>query len=482
MSGKVGRQTPTQSFILPYKKSRSKEAIALYEESGRSAIKWQQSLLKDIMAINQDGLWTHQKFGYSVPRRNGKNEILVMREMWGLDQNESICHTAHRSTTSRAAWERLRKIYDNAGYDELGRAKKGILPPKKSYRSNKAFGLEAIELTDGGKAFFRTRTTSGGLGEGFDLLVIDEAQEYTATQQAVLIYTVSDSANPQTILCGTPPTTESIGTVFPEMRRRVLLDRIGFDEGWAEWSVEEKPDDLLDPALWYETSPSMGYHLNERKIRAEYNPQNQLDFIIQRLGYWYQYSLKSAISEAEWRQSEVQKAPSLSKDRFFAVKFGKDAANAVLSVASRTADDSAVFVEAIDCRPIRGGVEWILPYLQNPNCAGVIIDGDAGKQMLLDVIRERKIRVKAETATVQEVITANASFEAAIFGGGLCHIDQEPVRNAISNCEHRPIGSSGGFGYKTLDDAYEVCLIEATALAYWKCSESKTKRKQKIQY
>lgn len=482
MSGKIGRQTPTQSFILPYKKSKAKEAIALYEQCGRSAIKWQEGILKDIMAVGSDGLWIHQKFGYSVPRRNGKNEVLVMREMWGLVNGENICHSAHRATTSRAAWDRLKKVLDDAGYLELGRAKKDFLPPEKSYKATKAMGLETIEIPNGGKISFRTRTTSGGLGEGFDLLVIDEAQEYTTTQQAALIYTVSDSANPQTILCGTPPTTESIGTVFPEMRKRVLIDRIGYEEGWAEWSVEEKPDDLLDPKIWYETSPSMGFHLDERKIRAEYNPQNSLDFIIQRLGYWYQYSLKSAITEAEWRQSEIPKMPSLSKDRFFAVKFGKDAANAVLCVASRTADDSAVFVEAIDCRPIRGGVEWILPYLRNPNCAGVVVDGDAGKQMLLDVIKDRKIRVKAETATVQEVITANASFEAAIFGGGLCHIDQEPVRNAISNCEHRPIGSAGGFGYKTLDDQYEVCLIEATALAFWKCSESKAKRKQKIQY
>lgn len=112
---RLGNQNPTQSVILPHKKSLYKQAISSYEDSGRTAQEWQISLTKHIYAINNDGLWTHTKFGYSLPRRNGKNEVAVIREIEGLQRGEQILHTAHRTTTSHTAWERLCRLLDKTG-------------------------------------------------------------------------------------------------------------------------------------------------------------------------------------------------------------------------------------------------------------------------------------------------------------------------------------------------------------------------------
>ncbi|MEG0914008.1 MAG: hypothetical protein RSD39_05130 [Oscillospiraceae bacterium] len=143
------------------------------------------------MAENEDALWTHTKFGYSLPRRNRKNEIAAIIEMWALTKGKNILHTAHRTTTSHTAWERLCKLLDKA---------------KIEYKSIKASGRENIRLLNGeGDIEFRTRSSKGGLGEGFDLLIIDEAQEYQDDQESSLKYVVTDSRNPQTLLCGTPP-------------------------------------------------------------------------------------------------------------------------------------------------------------------------------------------------------------------------------------------------------------------------------------
>ena len=86
-----GRQTPTEYIALPYTETHGEEAINLYNKTGRTAQEWQELLVYDILAINEDNLWTHTKFGYSVPRRNGKNEIVVMREMWGLKTAKGYC-------------------------------------------------------------------------------------------------------------------------------------------------------------------------------------------------------------------------------------------------------------------------------------------------------------------------------------------------------------------------------------------------------
>ena len=98
-----GSQAPSHSVILPYADSLGDEAADLYGETGRTAQEWQRALLTNIMGRNADGLWTHTKFGYAVPRRNGKNEVVAMRELWGLQHDEHILHTAHRTTTSRSA-------------------------------------------------------------------------------------------------------------------------------------------------------------------------------------------------------------------------------------------------------------------------------------------------------------------------------------------------------------------------------------------
>lgn len=87
---KHGNQTPTKSVILEYKKSLGEEAIALYKKTGREPYPWQEKLVKDLFAVNEEGLWVHSKFGYGVPRRNGKTEVVYMAELWGLFHTGSI--------------------------------------------------------------------------------------------------------------------------------------------------------------------------------------------------------------------------------------------------------------------------------------------------------------------------------------------------------------------------------------------------------
>lgn len=120
-----GRQTPTKSIVLPYAETRGQEAIDLYNDSGRTAQEWQELLTYDILAVNADGLWVHTKYGEEIPRRNGKNEVVVIREMWGLTHGEKILHTAHRTTTSTSAARRLAARLVGAGYEEVARIKKG---------------------------------------------------------------------------------------------------------------------------------------------------------------------------------------------------------------------------------------------------------------------------------------------------------------------------------------------------------------------
>ncbi|MBR0342258.1 MAG: hypothetical protein IJH64_08440 [Oscillospiraceae bacterium] len=57
---RIGRQDPTVSVILPYENTKGAEAVALYNATERDALDWQVSLCYDIMAVSDEGTWTHQ--------------------------------------------------------------------------------------------------------------------------------------------------------------------------------------------------------------------------------------------------------------------------------------------------------------------------------------------------------------------------------------------------------------------------------------
>lgn len=458
-----GRQTPTKSLILPYEKTEGPEAIELYNSTDRKAQEWQELLMYDILAINGEGLYVHSKFGYSVPRRNGKNEVVVMREMYGLKKGEKILHTAHRATTTHSAWERLLDLIEKTDLEVVS--------------SFKAFGKESIRLSNGGRIEFRTRTSKGGLGEGFDLLVIDEAQEYQDDQETALKYVVSDSQNPQTLFCGTPPTAVSTGTVFTKLRQKAL-EGGSINTGWSEWSVEFQSD-VRDKELWYQTNPSLGLILTERKILDEIGTDD-VDFNIQRLGLWIKYNQKSAISENEWMELKVEKFPTLKGKLFAGIKYGHDGNNVAVSIAVKTSDDK-VFIESIDCQSVRSGNDWILSFLKSADVQTTVIDGANGQGILKEEMKKEHIS-KPTLPTVKEVIEANALFEHGLFKQDICHNGQPSLVNVVTNTEKRAIGSNGGFGYKCIKEGAEGALLDSVILAYWACKKFKKTRKQKISY
>lgn len=460
---KTGRQEPTQSHVLPYEKTKGQEAIELYEKKDKESYPWQQLQVFDIMAVNGDGLWIHSRYGLEVPRRNGKNEIVTIRELWGLKHGEQILHTAHRTDTAHKAWERLKSAVEDAGMEITS-----------SYR---AYGKEHIEVAGGGRIEFRTRTSTGGLGAGYDLLVIDEAQEYQDSHESALKYTVTDSENPQTILCGTPPTAVSSGTVFVKYRAATLAGE-KTNAGWAEWSVAE-PKNPRDKTAWYESNPSLGYHLKERAILDEIG-EDEDDFNIQRLGYWTTYNLKSAISEAEWMQLKPPKMPKLTGKIFAGIKYGRDGGYAALSIAVKTAEEQ-IFVEAIDCRETRAGTGWIIDFLRQADIRKVAVDGANGQNLLAGDMKEAGLKPPI-LPTVKEIIVINAAFEQAVYEESICHMGQPSLTQAIANCEKRAIGSNGGFGYKALKEGIEISLLDSVAIAHWLAKETKEAKKQRISY
>lgn len=458
---RIGRQTPTSQVILPFEHSKGNEVALIYNKTTRHLNEWQRFLLEAIMAQNKQNLWTHTKFGFEVSRRNGKGEILIARELWGLIAGERILHTAHQTPTSHSAWERLCVALDELGLE---------------YASTKTYGLETVRIErTGGVIQFRTRTSKSALGEGYDLLVVDEAQEYTIDQETAIKYTVTASQNPQTILCGTPPTAASAGTVFMKMRDTVLHGH-GQNDGWAEWSVGQMTDPE-DTDAWYETNPNLGQGLSERNIRDEITT-NDVDFNIQRLGLWLQYNQKSAIGKNEWQTLKIKDTPQFKGGLFVGIKYSKDDTVA-MTIAIKT-KDKKIYVEGIDCQETKAGNEWIVHFLKSAPIESVVIDG-AGQQTILSE-ELKKEGIKSILPTVKDVIYAGALLEQGLYKKEICHNDQPSMTQSVTNCEKRAIGSNGGFGYRSIKEGVDVSLLESMKLAYWIAKTTKEKQKARMMF
>ncbi|MBQ7146014.1 MAG: terminase [Lachnospiraceae bacterium] len=466
MEKRIGRQEPTLAHVIPYQITEGEIAVRLYEATGRTIMDWQKGLLFDILAMNEERLWVHTRYGFEVSRRNGKGEVLIARELYALAMGERVLHTAHLTSTAHSAWERLCSILTMLGLE---------------YESIKAKGQEFIGLPGGGRIDFRTRTSTGALGEGFDLMVIDEAQEYKTEHQTALKYVVTASHNPQTILCGTPPTAVSAGTVFKDYREGVLAGELQ-NAGWAEWSVTEISD-VNDRELWYFCNPSLGITLKERDVADEVgrSEAERIDFNIQRLGLWLKYSQQSAISLAAWEACLIKKQPELSGRLCVGIKYNRDGSTVSLSIAGRLPDDR-IFIEVAGRRQVREGNSWIIDFLSRlgKNAARVVIDGAGGSEILQKDMKAAKLKPPI-MPKVKEVIEAFNGFEVAVYQKTLCHKGQPSLTGVVTNSEHRAIGTGGGFGYMPINEMMDISLLESVALAHWAAANYKPK-KQKISY
>ena len=111
-----------------------------------------------------------------------------------------------------------------------------------------------------------------------------------------------------------------------------------------------------------------------------------------------------------------------------------------------------------------------------------MVDGANGAQQILaKELKENHIK-GVTLPTVREVIVANSLFEQCLFEESICHNNQASLTQSVANCEHRAIGSGGGFGYRSIKDQVDVTLVESVALAFWVCHEDKARRKQKVTF
>ena len=80
---------------------------------------WQSLVLEDWLAASAKDEWKHMTCGLSVPRQNGKNALLEIRELFGMVLlGEKILHSAHEVKTAQAHYRRFKQFFGKKANDE----------------------------------------------------------------------------------------------------------------------------------------------------------------------------------------------------------------------------------------------------------------------------------------------------------------------------------------------------------------------------
>ena len=483
MSGRVGRQEPTYSWCGSWTRTEGKLASALSDAYGLSPHPWQRLLLNDWLALDDEGRLLNSMCILPVPRQNGKTGVCDPRETWGLvHRGEWILHTAHEYQTAKLAFDRLRHKFGvkrndpTAAYPELNRL--------VSHYTTSANQM-VLDLTNGGHIEFRTRGSGGDAGRGgtFDVVVVDEAQNYTEAQDAALspLNSAAPHGSPQTIFMGTVPDPERPhkGEKFATIRASMHEDP--YIGGCIhEWSAPEVGDPL-DVSRWYEYNPSLGYQLLEPALMKDARTMSADTFAREHLGWWPpQIATSAPILAKDWdacRTDDPQRGGVVC----YAVKFSPDGSTGVLAACHRQDDGGPAFVYVVDVRSLSHGIRWFVDTLVGvaEEAALFVIDGPASSQNLVDrILAERVPKNMVSRPRATDMVTACTSLANAVKERRMTHYGQPALDASATRSRRRPISTGGGWGFASTDEA-DATLVEACALAYWGATTTKRDPRRK---
>ena len=463
----VGSQVPTKSLVPKAYWSHADDAAFLAAGYGLTLDPWQFVVLEGWLGETRASRWTCGRCGISVPRQNGKNAIIEVRELYGMVVlGEKFLHTAHEMKTTRKAFLRLKRYFGEKPDDP-----RALYPELNAMvvEVRKTNGQEMILLTNGGSIEFVARSRGSGRGFTVDVLVIDEAQELTDEQFEALQSTISSAplGNPQTLFAGTPPPPGSPGEVFARVRAAALEDKAP-RLSWHEWSYAGAVDKNInrDRTWWEKTNPSLGRRLNVETLEDELGLSDE-GFARERLGRWPANAVKSVvIDKAAWKAAGTN-APRVGGTKSFAVDMSPDRSMIAIAACVKY-DDGTAHVELARHESTSLGTGWVVPYLKErwPDTAAIVIDEQSPAKVLVPDLVAAKVKVTVTNA--DGMSAACGRLFDAVKSRRVTHYDhptQKPLDDALANAKKRAIGMAGGWGWDRKDPTIDITPLVAATLA-----------------
>lgn len=469
----MGAQRPRVSHVPPYLASTGVEAIELVERGcGRQLDDWQRWVVMGALGERADGQWSSPEVGLSVPRRNGKGDIIMAVELAAMfvmpeitGQPVEILHSAHEFKTAADAFRRIKGVVECT--PDLAR--------KVFIREGS--GKEAIERLDG-HARLRFVARSKGSGRGFDgdFVFLDEAFALEESHIDALIPVLSARANPQVWYVSSPALDAVTGAVWMGIRKRGEARDPGLM--WADWGCEAGADPG-DPANWAQSNPALGIRVGVEAVEREYRSMSPEGFGRERLGIWPETAGTALISPELWaslalppekRRADVVFgsgaavfALDVSPDRQTAsiVACGNDAEGRhIVAIADKRAGTDWIPARAKQLTERYGPLVWVLD-AKSPAAALI---ADLATVGIKPPEADRTMRGDLVVMGAGDMAIAWGRFIDRVRASGLLHPDDPALNVALATAKTRPLGDGSAWARSrsTVDITPLVAATEAS--------------------
>lgn len=458
--------------VAPNRRSRTYGDLAadFAGSYGLTPDPWQRLVLDDWLR-ESDGRWASLTCGLSVPRQNGKNGALEVRELFGMvGRGEKILHTAHQVKTAQKHFRRLKHFFGRKAGDPGARFPELNALVAEVRNVN---GQEAIFLTTGGSVEIVARSTGSARGFTVDVIVCDEAQDMSDGDQEALLSTTSSAptGNPQWIYTGTPPGPKVNGEVFTRIRSSALESDPG-RRCWHEWSAPSGVD-LDDRDVWTRVNPGLiTGRLLWDVVEGERGGMSDEGFARERLGMWEEAATTAVIDPKSWAACADEH--STATDRLvLGIDVNPERTIASVGLAGLR-PDGRTHVELVETRT---GTAWVAGFVEDVcrknRIATVVVDGISPAGALVDDLERRKVRTTV-TSVAQMGQACGRLFDG-VMDMQLVHIGQPQLDTALAGARKRSIGTEGAWGWNRKNTTVDITPLVAVTLACWGVGAAKVK-------
>ena len=457
---------------------------------------WQETALEAIASIDNDGQWAATEFGILVSRQQGKGNILLPYELahlylWPRDDGapKLIGHTAHEGPTAREAFRRARRVILASPILRAQLVGGGKQTAQGITGISTGNGNMAIELKNGNRLVFFTRTGAAGVGVSFDVLIVDEAQHSPLTILEALLPASDASPNLQVLFTGTVPKEDQDGEYFEGLRDRGRSG--GMDRtGWIEHTPvgSDDPDtaakiDLGDPQVWREANPGLGIRLAWKTVEDAWDRMGQTNpeaFARQRLSIWPSRREEaveplSNLDLAVWKRHAREDAGVKGDGIVLSLALGRGGGYGTIGKAVRVDSEQI----AVEHHHTDAGTRWIAPMLKklkaelgNPT---VVLDSK-NAAAVISALDSAKIKYLA--MNLDEIAAAHTLFIEHVNAGMVSHRPQDEVTKSLEFATTRNIGRAG-VTWEQSDPQKPVSMAQAVTWALWGVLKSEASPKKR---
>lgn len=473
---RAGRQTPTKHIRPTIAFSEGDDAVALAARYGIVVQPWQRLVIHDWLAYNDQDLFAATTCGLAVPRQNGKNVCLLVRELFGaVVLGERIVHTAHDRSTAIEHFRELLNLFGdkpgdrNAQFPDLNKRCRNI---------RRTTGDEGIYLLNGG--CIRLGSRSKRLrGRTNDVVVADEAQELSESALAALspLNSSARSGNPQKIFCGTPPTPGMTSDVWRRIRSKALDGKP--NRSWAEWGYEGDLDglDTDDDGLIAEFNPGLPEHPLWVSVADERDSMSRADYARERMGWWgpddgAQDAEASLIDVDEWAK-HVASTPDGVKPHSIGVDMSHARLLAIAMCVLRQDGTAHIEIVSDTVSDPMDSLDWLMERTARKGIP-VVIDKYSPASSLIAPLRAAGVLVN-HVASWPDMATACGLFFDEVNAGRITHGNQPQFTASLLGAKKRFVQDAGGFALNRKNTDSDIAPAVAAVLARYGASQVKPK-------